>query len=95
MRRQPRDVVARAPRPWRKETLQRQARFLAAYPLTGLVARAAAAAGVDRHVHYNWMAQPHRKPSYARRFGKLEAAVRAFEEAEANRIWAEFVARPR
>lgn len=82
---------ARARRPWRPATLERQERFLAAYAESGLVLYASQAAGQNRKVHYQWLEQSMRTPSYERRFRKLEAAVRAAEEAEHRRFCVELM----
>jgi hypothetical protein len=58
--------------------------FLAAYRLTGSVTEAAAAAGVDRRLHYRWLKA---SPVYKQRFdqAKVEAADR-LEDIAISRV---------
>lgn len=66
----------------RHDTTAKKAAFLKAFGVAGTILHAAAAVGIDRHTHYNWLKSD---PEYAAAFAEAEVGVTELLEHEAVR----------
>lgn len=72
------------PHPPRATTLATQALFLQSYAQIGVVTAAAKMAGIDRSVHYEWMADVEKYPDYKAKFE--DAHQQAIDRLEVEAI---------